>query len=284
MPVPFTDVPPVDAIVQSLSSMPRGAWGGGLAPPGTVGALAYLLSAASKPPKKTDKPPSFKKSSQSTHTDRRPFALTTQEWIENTEPNAIKALFCRANPNSVQWTMNLRVADQKTLSGSVQHAWRQNLGIRRNTFFSEPTIAITFQSGNIMPVIDVAGALEATSMPTGLENFYHFVDLLGGKRILDSTNGDRRANVVYITYTSHVYPSIVLAGMFTPEGFSFTDNARDPNKVEWTANFTVYDSFPRFDRSASLIETWHATVEAPTTKSDIQADRARFAGIGPDAS
>lgn len=261
MPVPFVDAPPVDAIVQNLSVLPRGAWGGGLAPTVPQSVLRAMGIVASKPGTTTTKTPPSRQTASFVDVDRRPFSLTSQEWIENKDQNAVKALFCRANPGSVNWTMNLRIATQKTLSGEVQHAWRQNLGIRRNTFFSEPTLGITFQSGNIMPVrFSETGQPSAARMPLGLDNFYSFVDLLGGKRILDPTSGDRRANVVYITYTSHIYPSIVLAGMFTPEGFSFTDNARDPHKVEWTANFTVYDSFPRFDNASQLRNTWYETV------------------------
>jgi ribosomal protein L24E len=284
MPIPYGNLAPADLIRQVASPAPQGF---GFENPPSLNPILQTLGLENNPfarrisdelqaemaggRGKTD--PSQKKKVQSSigeggsfvHLDRRPFTLTCQRWLDSKDPNTIKYLYCRVNPRSVQWTMNLRVSDQKTLSGTVQHAWRQNRGVRRRTYFSEPTLTITFQSGNIMPVIPAKfknpeQPQKEIQIPSGLNMFYRFVDLLGDSRIIDAGTGDRSANVVYIMYTSHIYPSIVLAGMFTPEGFSFTDSAEDPNKVEWTANFTIYDSFPRFDNADMLINTWKTTM------------------------
>lgn len=285
MPVPYGNLAPADLIRAMASPSPNGSLGSlGLENPPSIAPILGKLGLADNPfvrrvtdelyahggrtVKKKNPTPASDSDGSFIHLDRRPFALTCQQWIENTATNSVKYLFCRANPRSVQWTMNLRVADQKTLAGVVQHAWRRNLGVKRRTYFSEPTIAITFQSGNIMPVYPVkfnnsTAARREYIMPRGLDNFYRFVDLLAASRIVDSGNSDRRANIVYIMYTSHIYPSIVLAGMFTPDGFTFTDNAEDPNKIEWTANFTIYDSFPRFDNGQQLINSW-TLVQTPT--------------------
>ncbi len=208
--------------------------------------------------------------------DRRPFALTCQKWLENTDKNAIRYLYSKTNPRSVQWTHNLRVSDQKTLAGTVQHAWRQNLGVRRRTFFSEPVITITFQSGNLMPIYparlrDPRNRAQQTEMPRGLDNFYRFAELLNESRILTG-DGNRQANIVYLLYTSHVYPSMVLAGAFTPDGFSWTDNAEDPNKIEWTSSFTVYDSYPQFYDANALITAWKTSQGFATNKEDNVGD------------
>lgn len=173
-------------------------------------------------------------------------------------------IYCRVNPAQITWSMALRVADQKTQAGTVQHAWRPTAGVRRRTYFTEPVLGITFQSGNIMPVVttlnltrpDDAPGEAQVQMPTGLQNYYDFIDLVNDSRILDDGTSARRANVVYIMYTSKVYPSMVLAGMFDPSGISLTEQATDPNQIQWTCNFTVYDSYPRFDRGDELIQTW----------------------------
>jgi hypothetical protein len=171
-------------------------------------------------------------------------------------------IYCRVNPAQISWSVALRVADQKTLAGTVQHAWRPAAGVRRRTYFSEPVLGITFQSGNIMPVVTVDGSdqnvlgLAQVQMPTGLQNFYDFMDLVNDSRILDDETAARQTNVVYIMYTSKLFPSMVLAGMFDPSGISLTESATDPNQVQWTCQFTVYDSYPRFDRGYELIQAW----------------------------
>ena len=187
---------------------------------------------------------------------RRPFAITCQSWLEQH-----RYILCKVNPRNVQWNESLRVSDQKTLSGTVQHAWRPQAGFPRRTYFSEPVLTITFQSGNTMPVkpdMDNADQPVADTLPAGLRNFYEFKSLLNESRIVSPDSGSRAANVVYIMYTSRTLPSIVLAGMFTPEGISWSDNSEDPNKIEWTTSFTVYDSYPRFDNGASLQAAWTA--------------------------
>ncbi len=195
---------------------------------------------------------------------RRPFVLTCQQWIEEG-----RYIYCRVNPRSAVWTMPLRKADQLTMAGTVQHTWRQQLSVNRSSYFGEPEIAFTFQSGNIMPVrpdryIDPARPRAETSLPRGLDNYYAFKELLNQPAIVNDATGDRRANVVYIMYTSQVYPSIVLTGMFKQEGLSTADTAEDPNRVEWNATFTVFDSFPRFDRYDELVQSWRLADLAPT--------------------
>jgi len=194
---------------------------------------------------------------------RQPFALTCQSWIEQG-----RYIYCRVNPRSVQWTETLRVSDQLTLSGTVQHAWRPQAGFPRRTYYSEPKLTITFQSGNTMavrPNQDLYGNAPAPGLPQGLRNFYEFKALMGESRLAPARDakgneiaGGRVANVVYIMYTSRTLPSMVLCGLFSPEGLSWTDNAEDPNKIEWTSSFTVYDSYPRFDSAAGLIAAWDA--------------------------
>lgn len=241
---------------------------------------------------------------------RQPWVLTCQKWIEEA-----RYIIAAVNPKDVQWKLPQRSAVQKTRAGEILHIWKDKF---RDTFYDEPQLAITFQSGNIMPIRqkpyvssskkqtlgridsnptsglqrditsavssaggdtlinDVTGAAETLNnrtgtrrgstapqfegntvtrpkrendpaerepeVPPGLGNFYEFLSLVDEQKILDG--GD--INFVYIIYNSRVFPSITLAGLFTPEGVSWTDSSDDPNQVNsWTANFTVYDSFPK---------------------------------------
>jgi hypothetical protein len=241
---------------------------------------------------------------------RQPWVLTCQKWIEEA-----RYIIAAVNPKDVQWRLPQRSAVQKTRAGEIIHIWKDKF---RGTFYDEPQLAITFQSGNIMPIRqnayvdssdrqvlgridanptsglqrdvtsavnsaipegvarDVTGAAETLenrtgkrrgstapqfegstvsrpkrkndpaerepAVPPGLDNFYEFLSLVDEQKILDG--GD--INFVYIVYNSRIFPSITLAGLFTPEGVSWTDSSDDPNQVNsWTANFTVYDSFPK---------------------------------------
>ena len=86
-------------------------------------------------------------------------------------------------------------------------------------------------------------------VPEGLDNFYEFLALVDEQKIL--SNG--AINYVYIMYNSRMFPNLTLAGLFTPDGVSWTDSSDDPNQVTgWGANFTVYDSYPRMNDLASL--------------------------------
>lgn len=242
---------------------------------------------------------------------RQPWVLTCQKWIEEA-----RYIIAAVNPKDVSWRMPQRSAVQKTRVGEILHIWKDKF---RDTFYDEPQLTITFQSGNIMPIRqkpyvtssakqtlgridsnpasglqrditsavssaggdqlinDVAGAAETLNnrtgtrrgstapqfegntvtrpkrendpeetvqVPPGLNNFYEFVQLVDEQKILD--NGE--VNFVYIIYNSRIFPSITLAGLFTPEGVSWTDSSDDPNQVNsWTSNFTVYDSFPKLN-------------------------------------
>jgi len=57
---------------------------------------------------------------------------------------------------------------------------------------------------------------------------------------------------VYIQYTSNIFPKLTLMGMFEPSGIQFTDDSSNPNQVVgWTAEFLVYDTFPKLSNNTS---------------------------------
>lgn len=75
---------------------------------------------------------------------RTPFILTCQKWILQQ-----RYLIAAVNPSEVTWQLPQRAAAQKTRVGEIVHYWPDRF---RGTFFDEPQLSITFQSGNIMPM------------------------------------------------------------------------------------------------------------------------------------
>jgi len=221
---------------------------------------------------------------------RQPFVLTCQSWMEQVPS---RYLICRVNPGEIQWKMPQRSATQKTRIGEILHIWKDRF---RGTFYTEPELSITFQSGNITPIrtnpyemtgkrktlsvkqqyndagkgsaaihaienktqwIDIPGPAEdpseTVSVPGGLHNFYAFLSLVDEQKIIKEGKSKGKINYVYMMYNSRIFPNMTLVGLFTPDGVSWTDAADDPNKVNnWTANFTVYDSYPRLNDLSTL--------------------------------
>jgi hypothetical protein len=160
-------------------------------------------------------------------------------------------IYCRVNPAGITWNIPLRSSIEKMRAGEVQHIWKDPI---RNTFFDEPRLTISFQSGNILP-IQMSPQTMQPVVPPGLDNFYAFMSLLNEKKIQD--NGE--TNQVYILYNSRIFPSMTLSGMFSPDGLSFSDNASEPNMVnDWSATFTVYHSFPEITDYETLGQTFVA--------------------------
>lgn len=77
---------------------------------------------------------------------RTPFVLTCQEWLTQPSP---RYLIAAVNPSEIQWQLPQRAVAQKTRVGEIVHYWRDRF---RNTFYDEPVLSMTFQSGNIMPM------------------------------------------------------------------------------------------------------------------------------------
>lgn len=75
---------------------------------------------------------------------RQPWVLTCQSWI-----NEGRYIIASVNPKEVQWQLPQRSAQQKVRMGEILHIWKDRF---RGTFYDEPQLSITFQSGNIMPI------------------------------------------------------------------------------------------------------------------------------------
>lgn len=179
---------------------------------------------------------------------RTPFIMTTKLWRKT---NNYLTWFC--NPSDCSWKIPLRGAEQLTKTGRVTHNWFDPV---RKTFYDEPEITFSFQSGNIFPVFapppNDAGTKPVIS--EGLNNFYVFIEMVQQARQLD----DGSTNTVIIWYNSMIFPNLVLEGMFKPEGISFNDSAESPHQVtNWSATFTVYKTVPSFFSASELIDTFN---------------------------
>lgn len=225
--------------------------------------------------------PDNKAAADDVNRTRSPFVLTCQQWI--TEGRYIVAA---VNPAEVQWRMPQRSVAQKTRAGEILHVWKDRF---RGTFYDEPQLTFNFQTGNIMPIRQqpltrtgtrqvlltpeptppgntpvpprdititqvprsvVDPSEREPAMPSGLDSFYNFLELVDEQKITSAGT----VNFVYIIYNSRIFPNVTLSGLFTPDGVSWTDSANDPNQVSaWSANFTVYDSYPALNDPSALV-------------------------------
>ena len=203
---------------------------------------------------------------------RGPYRYNGTPLIITTESMAVQGRYILfwSGPSNTQWNFPMRAAVQQTRSGTVTHVWRNG---SRSTFFDEPTVAFTFQAGNIMPVRIRQEVLQgnntlpqdAVSLPPGLLDFYDFFEVLNQPKILR----DGRPNFVFIAYHSLVYPEIFMRGFFTPEGLSFSEDAANPANLSWTATFKIRSTEPPFYSSQRLISSWRsAFVPSVQTSSE----------------
>ena len=98
--------------------------------------------------------------------------------------------------------------------------------------------------------LDIASFIRSSTEVGG--DYYDFFELLDDKPIL----ADGRPNLIYIMYSSLVYPAITLTGHFVPETITMTDSAESPDGIQWGANFRVTGSNPKFYSSAELQKSW----------------------------
>jgi hypothetical protein len=191
---------------------------------------------------------------------RIPTILTRESWINSESRAWMESLGWRGgpseaelgtagyimagvNPSEVSFRMALRSSEQKTKGGTVTHTWFDK---HRNTFFDEPVVSFTFQSGNCMPVFEQqSGTL---SVPKGLDTFNYFMELVDTHNSLP----DGRPNYVYIIHTSLKFPQLTLVGFFNPSGVNFSDSSGEPSQFTWTADFIVHFTQPRLNSAAEL--------------------------------
>lgn len=194
---------------------------------------------------------------------RQPWIFATFDDVMGTKEKRAglstpNALVWHANPKSVEWTINQRATESKNKTGSVLYTWRRRgTAGSSGSYYDEPVITFTFQTGNILKSPAGKGPDEKEFDPLasgrGLNNFYRFLELVDRSKITASG----LPNLVHILYRSQIFPSMVLTGFFNPQAVvRFSDSADQPNQITgWTASFTVYSTTPKLQSFDQLINS-----------------------------
>jgi len=186
---------------------------------------------------------------------RSSWVLTCRDWL-----SSYRYINLFVNPSEVQWSFPRREQMTKTAAGVVRNTWRNRY---RNTYYDEPTLNITFQSGNIMPSAGLSDAAlsdprraefyyDTPAPPPGLLNYYEFMELLDQPML----NGNVE-NYHIMLYRSRIFPRMRLEGYFIGTSpITLTDTSTGANSFTWTAAFQVYRSYPAFNNFSLLVNEW----------------------------
>lgn len=155
-----------------------------------------------------------------------------------------------SGPANTSWTFAQRGTMQQSRTGTIAHYWRDG---RRSTFFDEPSVTFTFQTGNIMPVRVSSEPNDLIFLPPGLVDYYDFFTMIDEEKILS----DGRPNLINIVYHSMLYPTVLLRGFFDPSSpLTITESANTPNQVTWEGTFRIKTSDPPLHNSEKLKAAW----------------------------
>lgn len=177
-----------------------------------------------------------------------------------------------SSPKNTVWEFNQRGTIQQTRAGHIAHFWRDD---KRSTFFDNPSITFTFQTGNIQPLSIESRLLNI--LPPGLLDYYEFFSLLDEQKILS----DGRPNYVNIVYNSLLYPNILLRGFFDPQFMiSVQEDSTKPAQVTWSAKFILKESTPSFNDATKLQAAWGSSFRPIDTLVTDVIDDNDFFGSG----
>lgn len=176
-----------------------------------------------------------------------------------------------AGPKTVQWKFQQRGSMQQTRSGHIAHYWKDQA---RNTYFDNPSIEFTFQTGSLLPLFnnnDLTFQDGSRRLPPGLVDYYDFFGILDEAKVLSSG----RPNYVIITYQSLLYPTIVLRGFFEPEvPMIVSEDSAKPASITWNATFRLKDSTPKFNNSQDLAKSWISSLNMNIGNQRLDAQLA----------
>lgn len=192
-----------------------------------------------------------------------PMILTTDYQVSEQE-NGRHLLFW-SGPQNTTWSFQQRGTIQQTRTGHIAHYWRDD---KRSTFFDDPSVTFTFQTGNIMPIRVDNKSDTVKVFPPGLLDYYDFFSFLDEPKILSSG----RPNFINIVYHSLLYPTILLRGFFEPETpITISEEASRPASVVWQATFRIRSSDPPITDGKKLRDAWYHSVSQPglTTVEDL---------------
>lgn len=212
---------------------------------------------------------------------RTPWVVSCRSWMERKKSIS---LYC--NPRNAQWRLGRRGTTVKTAAGTIRNVWKNQF---RGTYYDEGEVTLTFQAGNILPIMgnigrgepaageSVKGFLAQGGAPPGLQNFYDFLALLNEPQTLGPAE-----NRHILVYHSRAFPRLYLEGFFKDEDpitFSEVSDESGANTVEWTATFVIYSSSPRLDslNASDLASTYRTWMQGDGASESIPSGLAASA-------
>ena len=179
-----------------------------------------------------------------------------------------RLLQLHSGPKTAQWTFPILASSIQTQRGHVRlSSVRNGHSHQVDTRMGTPTVQLTFQGGNAMPVYGQGQSAARGVAPTpkggmapGLRDWYSFLELISQPPRVGARSGEQ--NFVKLLYSSVKFPSLLLYGFFTEDSVSITDDSNAPFELEWTGTFEVHDSQPRLDNAQELADAWAAAYAA----------------------
>lgn len=217
---------------------------------------------------------------------RQPFVITCESWLNQVpseeeagsytfciDPDTGEAVDCKiltgeatsklillyTNPESADWSFPKRAQLQKCRGGEVQHTWYNR---SRGTYYDEISLTLTFQTGNILPVLQGSTAV---AMRPGHDNLYEFFNLLDQHALIGGS-----PNKHYIVYNSPLFPYLTIQGWFDPSGPRLLDSADDPYGKKWTISMSVHKTYPKIsdpNQLRTVFRTAYQPNKVPDTSS-----------------
>lgn len=186
----------------------------------------------------------------------QPLTLTSDLWIAQG-----KRLVMHGGISAASWNFPLRAADETTKGGTSRTVAPKRTGASYDstTHFSSPTVTLSFQTGNILPLATRQGSNRTAGVPYGLDDFYYFMQLINQPPLMPAglavdftgeMEGDR--NYTYVYYSTHLFPNVVLKGYIEAEGISISEEAEGVVSRTWEATMKVHRMSPDISETAAL--------------------------------
>lgn len=205
------------------------------------------------------------------HTAHRdPWIISCERWFQSG-----KYIALTLNPESLDFSLPLRVASETTHAAKFVYMWRRR---RTNSVTGNFQLNFQLSSGNILPTFDLstpdkvelakrytgAGAgynppsasmagdatkgdamYQGTSVsglydkivPLGVQNMYALLALANESRIRTTDSGGQTSNRIVMGLSTLIFPRMLIWGWFSPEGITVSMSAENPS--EFTVSFTL---------------------------------------------
>lgn len=168
--------------------------------------------------------------------------VTSDQWLQQVGP---VALSLNSGPSQAAWSFGLRADEEPNQGGRARYAQARPDPTTSGglTWFDNPKVTLSFQSGNLLPIYTDGGRI-AKVLPPGLEDYYRFLSLVNQSPVIESGPNQGQKNFLWCFYTSRVYPSMLLKG-YVQEVINVTESADpNPNTITWDVALSVWYADP----------------------------------------